>query len=549
MLALEICPNPTTCVLFSTFYRPPEADESFLVHFKGFLAKYSETGLSNLIVAGDFNFPHVNWYAGCPTCSDVGTEDFCNILDDYFLLQLNLNPTHNSTNVASPGNILDLVLTSNESLVKEKRSRPPWIDNDVMRLIRKKKKRLWKLIKSGESAELFEKFKVLRRVTKKRIDTGYRSYLHIPCLRNYKKTPGTFGLSNQDVINPNLLSDLSVSALDVQKALPNINLNKAPGPDQLPPRILRRCAEELSTLLAHLFHLSLRSGVMPKLWKSANITPVHKGDKKEFVENYRSISLLPIPAKCLEIFVYDAIYDHIFPYLTEWQHGFVKGRSCVTQLILTYHHWAKALDGGCQVNVAFLDFSKAFDRVSHSVLLEKLCSFGVSGSLLRWCESYFTDRRQRVLIDGVSSSWVVLPGNTIALYADDCKSSRTIDSADDIEIYHQDLENFERWSTLNGMDFDVKKCKIVRITRKKQPFTSTFFLNNTELEQVEEFKDLGVITDHHLKWNSRVNCVVAKANRTLGLIKRICKGLNDLKTLRTLYCSLVRSNLEYCSEL
>ena len=87
----------------------------------------------------------------------------------------------------------------------------------------------------------------------------------------------------------------------------------------------------------------------------------------------------------------------------------------------------------------------------------------------------------------------------------------------------------------------------MKITRKKQRFTSTFFLNNTELEEVDEFRDLGVITDHLLRWNSHVNCVNAKANRMLGLIKRTCKGLNDLKTLRTLYCSLVRSNLEYCS--
>ena len=111
MLALEIRPNPTSCVLFTNFHRPPNADESFLVHFKKFLAKYSVTGLSNLIVTGDFNFPHVNWNTCCPTRSDVGTEDF--------LLQLNLNPTHHSTNVVSPGNILDLVPTNNESFVKE----------------------------------------------------------------------------------------------------------------------------------------------------------------------------------------------------------------------------------------------------------------------------------------------------------------------------------------------------------------------------------------------------------------------------------------------
>ena len=97
------------------------------------------------------------------------------------------------------------------------------------------------------------------------------------------------------------------------------------------------------------------------------------------------------------------------------------------------------------------------------------------------------------------------------------------------------------------MNFNVKKCKIMKITKKIQPFTSSFFLENSELEEVKEFKDLGIITNHHLSWNPHIDYVVSKANRMLGLIKRTCKGLDDPKTLRTLYCSLVRSNLEYCS--
>ena len=124
--------------------------------------------------------------------------------------------------------------------------------------------------------------------------------------------------------------------------------------------------------MSHLFHLSLRSGVMPTLWKSANITPIHKNNNKELVENYTSISLLPIPAKCLERLVHTAIYAHISPYLLEWQHGFVKGKSCGSQLVLTHHQWVSALDEGRQVDVAFLDFSKAFDRVNHSILLRNL---------------------------------------------------------------------------------------------------------------------------------------------------------------------------------
>ena len=169
--------------------------------------------------------------------------------------------------------------------------------------------------------------------------------------------------------------------------------------------------------------------------------------------------------------MYNAIYSHVSSYLSEWQHGFVKGRSCESQLVLTHHQWARALDEGRQVDVAFLDFSKAFDRVSHPVLLKKLCGFGISGSILQWCENYLSKRRQRVVLEGVSSSWagvpsgvpqgsllgplffvificdlpdVVLPGNTIALYADDCKSFRIIDSAVDQNMFQEDLDNLHQ---------------------------------------------------------------------------------------------------------
>ena len=76
--------------------------------------------------------------------------------------------------------------------------------------------------------------------------------------------------------------------------------------------------------------------------------------------------------------IHSAIYDYVSPFLTEWQHGFIKGRSCEPQLILTHHQWAIALDKGRQVDVVFLDFSKAFDKANHAVLLQKLCNFGIT---------------------------------------------------------------------------------------------------------------------------------------------------------------------------
>ena len=104
----------------------------------------------------------------------------------------------------------------------------------------------------------------------------------------------------------------------------------------------------------------------------------------------------------------DDIVDttHVSPFLNGWQHGFVKGRSCITQLVLTHHMWHKALDDGLQVDAVFLDFAKAFDRVHHKILLNKLCNFGISWSLLEWCSDYLSNRTQRVVIDGNCSSWL-----------------------------------------------------------------------------------------------------------------------------------------------
>ena len=127
------------------------------------------------------------------------------------------------------------------------------------------------------------------------------------------------------------------------------------------------------------------------------------------VKNYRLISLLSVPSKCQEKIVDNAIYSHVAPFLTDWQRSFVKGRSCTTQLVLTHHQWKKALDDGLQVDVVFLDFAKAFDRVSHVILLEKLCNSGISGSLLNWCKDYLTEREQRVVVEGQNSTWSAFP--------------------------------------------------------------------------------------------------------------------------------------------
>ena len=174
----------------------------------------------------------------------------------------------------------------------------------------------------------------------------------------------------------------------MKRILQNLDVTKATGADNIPARILKVYPEKLSKPLALLFKRSFSLGRVPVQWKLANILPVHRANDRDPVDYYRSISLLSIPRKCQERMVYSAIYPHVSAYLSDWQHGFVKGRSTATQLMLTHHKWAKALDEGHQVDVVFLDFSKAFDCVPHQALLHKLCNFGISGELLNWCQDY-----------------------------------------------------------------------------------------------------------------------------------------------------------------
>ena len=206
-------------------------------------------------------------------------------------------------------------------------------------------------------------------------------------------------------MHPDLLFEISTTQSEVENILVHLDAKKATGVDGIPARILKSRARELSMPLTKLFNLSFSLGEVPLIWKRANVTPVFKDNANEKVENCRCISLLSILGKCQERIIHRAIYTHVLPFLTDWQHGFVKGRSRTTQLVLTHHMWSKALDGGLQVDAVFFDFAKAFD-VNHKILLHKLCNFGISGSLLAWRGDYLSNRKQRVVVDGKCPSWL-----------------------------------------------------------------------------------------------------------------------------------------------
>jgi len=135
---------------------------------------------------------------------------------------------------------------------------------------------------------------------------------------------------------PNI-ADLHISTEGVEKLLCNLNVRKASGPDQIPCRLLKGLAGEISPILTEIFKQSMRDGVIPSIWKNANVTPVFKKGGRDLAENYRPVSLTCVCCKILEHIITSHIRQHLDHnnILSAYQHGFRKLHSCETQLLVT----------------------------------------------------------------------------------------------------------------------------------------------------------------------------------------------------------------------
>ena len=272
------------------------------------------------------------------------------------------------------------------------------------------------------------------------------------------------------------------------------------------------------------------------------------------------------------IFIY---YQHLEKHniLTHLQHGFRSGHSCETQLLLTTHDILQQYDDNTQVDLAILDFSKAFDTVPHKRLLQKLSHYGIRGELNNWIRAFLTNRLQSVIIEGISSGPAeVLSGvpqgtvlgpilflchindlplsvkSSVRMFADDCLLYSPIRCFEDHLKLQSDLVALDGWAAMWGMRFNAKKCYIMRISRKRSPSSFIYTLSNHPLEQVSQNPYLGVLLSENLKWAPHIDQLTKKANKTLGFLRRnlhMCSG----KIKATAYKSLVQPLLEYSSTI
>ena len=358
---------------------------------------------------------------------------------------------------------------------------------------------------------------------------------------------------------------------DVAKHLAKVNIYKSSGPDDIHPKLLKALANNQQFVAAtgELFRKCADSGTIPSMWKEANVVALHKKGPKNLASNYRPVSLTCILCKIYEKFIRDHILAHVEGSIALQQHGFVGGRSCLSNLLETVDTILEMLEEGAPVDVLYFDFCKAFDTVPHYRLLAKLESYGITGSILEIVRDFLSNRRMRVVVGGKFSSYCdVISGvpqgsvlgpllfvlfindlpdtlkSTIQLFADDLK---LVGNANNYEDIAMDMNMLEEWENTWLLRFNPSKCKVLHINNNENP-RNKYKLNGFELASVESECDLGVETTAAFDWNANIKNSIAKANKMIAWVARnlVCRS-RDVMLL--VYKSLIRPHIEYCVQI
>ena len=504
-------------------------------------------------------------------------------------------------------------------IVKTSKSKQPWLNTSCHKNA-KKKYLLYKRFLKSNSKYYHNKYLKQRNLLKKIIRKSVREYeKHVSAnsktnvkefwryvnsklkrttgLSNLTKPDGTLTTSDEEICtllndffvsvltkenldnmpvpenknNNTFLSDIIITSRAVQDKLLKLDPHKATGPDKIPTSLLKNLAAELSTPLTILFNKSLSEGYVPSQWKEAEVIAIFKKGNKNLSNNYRPVSLTSVLCKTLESFVTDSLQNYMEnnKFFSECQHGFRKHRSCVTQLLEVMNDFTNLIDNGHNIDVLYLDFSKAFDTVPHERLLAKLKSYGITNNIHSWIKSFLSDRKQRVRVNnsfsnfspitsGIPQGSILGPVLFIIFINDlpDCVESGCKIFADDTKIYNStensgviqdDINALLEWSNTWQLKFNAQKCNVLHIGKTNSQ--KEYFMDSSKqskINSVTHEKDIGVTFDAQLNFDKHISNIVAKANQMTGLLKRSFQYL-DRDMFLKLYKAIVRPHLEYAN--
>ena len=377
---------------------------------------------------------------------------------------------------------------------------------------------------------------------------------------------------------PNSFFFTPITNSDVINATLSLKDGKSPGHDDISTMVLKKCIHIIAPVLTHIFNISLQTGCFPEKLKIAKVLPIYKKGDKSQCENYRPISLLSIFGKIFEKLVYAKFMFFIDKYdiLYNKQFGFRSGHSTYMALLEFINNLNTAFEAGHVGVGIFLDLSKAFDTLNHSILLQKLYFYGIRGISLEWIKSYLSNRQQFVCIDGNSSTFLritsgvpqgsILGPLLFLLYINDIQNvSSNLSSvvfADDTNVFISgrnatqitsiittEIPKLEQWFLSNKLLVNMKKTNCIVFKQKNKRIADDIadvVINNQKVLRVSCTSFLGVMLDEHLNWAPHIDDVLHKISCATGVIYRI-RHLLSLRILLYIYNATILPHLTYCT--
>ena len=392
--------------------------------------------------------------------------------------------------------------------------------------------------------------------------------------------------SFKDYLKQNILSSFSFNTITsdfTTKIINKLKSKSSSGHDGLSSIQLKYISSEIITILTRIINQSLCTGIFPNSLKIAKISPIFKKGDPHITDNYRPISLLPVISKVIEKVVFLQVYNYFVEnkLLYDSQYGFRKLHSTEYAALEFTDQIIINLDQGKLPLAIFLDLSKAFDTIDHSILIHKLHYYGIQGTALNWFKSYLYNRKQYVQFNNCNSSHSAIttgvPQGSIlgpllfiiymndisevtnkfhfTLYADDTSLIEPICTfTTDLKNYteasntiNQELKLITDWLCLNKLSLNAKKTKTMIFHHRQRNISEiklNLSINDTPIEQVNEFNFLGLMFDECMTWKSHTQKICSKIAVVNGTLNRL-KRFISCDILKTIYNALIQPHLNY----